>query len=122
METRIAHCPDCGRQVRLALTPGPAHLGHANLPDGPELVWLDACDCEGGVCRGVEASPAVMAARLARSGLVPEHFTHTRILCEGCDTVAEMEVLDGTHARCTLCGAINRWILDDLVEHGAVPA
>jgi hypothetical protein len=120
MDDRIVHCSTCGRQVRLALTMGPAHLGHANLPDGPELVCLDACGCEGGACRFAGTAPVVMTVRLARSGMNPEHFTHTHFRCGGCETVTEMEVLDGSLARCTVCGTINRWILDDLVEHGAV--
>jgi hypothetical protein len=118
MDTRLAHCPGCGRQVRLAWTSGPEHLGHANVPDGPELVCLDACGCEGGACHFAAVPPVVMTVRLARSGMNPDHFPHARFRCGGCEAEAEMEVLGGSMARCTVCGTINRWIVDDLVEHG----
>jgi hypothetical protein len=115
METRNAHCPRCGCQVRLTLTPGPEHLGHATLPDGPALVCLDVCDCEDGRCPLTGERSAVMVARLARSGLAPERFRHVRMACEGCGTETEMEVLAGSRVRCTVCGTINPWVMDELL-------
>lgn len=115
MNTRTEPCPRCGRHVRLAETDGPAHLGQATLPDGPELVCLDVC-CETGDCPLTHESAASMMSRLSRSALNPTRFAHVRLACDGCGLVAEMEVLDGTRARCTLCGAMNPWVVDELLE------
>jgi hypothetical protein len=120
METRNAHCPRCGCQVRLTLTPGPEHLGHATLPDGPALVCLDVCDCEDGRCPLTGERSAVMVARLARSGLAPDRFSHT--CASACERMRarrrRWRCWAGSRARCTVCGTINRWIVDDLVDHG----
>jgi hypothetical protein len=115
METGSADCPRCGCRIRLTWTGGPEHLGHATLPDGPELVCLDVCDCEDGACPVTGEPAAVMVTRLARSGLAPERFHHARMLCCGCDAETEVEVLAGTRARCTVCGTINPWVMDELL-------
>lgn len=115
METRNAHCPRCGCQVRLAWTESPAHEGHAPVADGGELVCLEVRDCEEGRCPLSGEPSAVMVARLARSGLAPERFRHVRMACGGCDAVTEMEVLGGKRLRCTVCGAMNGWMMDELL-------
>ena len=115
MNTRTEFCARCGRTVRLAETDGPAHLGQATLPDGPELLCLDVC-CETGACPLTHESAASMMARLSRSALNPTRFALVRLACDGCGLTTEMEVLDGTRARCTLCGAMNPWVVDALLE------
>jgi hypothetical protein len=49
----------------------PTHEGHASLPDGPELVCLDASDphCEG-VCPITNMAHTVMELRLGESGML----------------------------------------------------
>lgn len=119
MEPRLAYCSTCGREVRVALTAGPLHEGHANIPDGPELVCLDLEErCCGGECALSHEPSQVMAVRLARSGLREEPWPTTHLLCEGCDAVQEMEVLDDSTARCTVCGTLNAWIMAELMDHG----
>jgi hypothetical protein len=115
MESRSAHCPRCGCAVRLEWTESPLHEGHASLAEGGEMVCLDICDCEDGSCP-LSGEPApVMIARLARSGLAPERFRHVRMRCSGCDDETEMEVLTGSRARCTRCGSMNPWVVDELL-------
>ena len=121
MEKELAFCPACERQVHLAWTDAPLHEGHATLPDGPELVCLDRSEkCCGGTCPLSGMSGSVMALRLAKSGLAEGPHHTTRMRCDGCGQVAEMEVVDRTTLLCPLCGSVNRWILLELVDRGWV--
>jgi hypothetical protein len=67
----FAYCRACQRTVRVAYTPAPAHEGHANIPDGPEVVCLEANDpsCQG-VCPLTNMEHAVMQLRLNESGML----------------------------------------------------
>lgn len=115
----LAFCATCRRDVHLAWTPGPTHEGHANIPDGPELICLDVMEgCTGGTCPLTDLSRPVMALRLARSGMA--HPPTTRMTCGACGQAAEMEVVDRSTLLCPLCGAVNRWILLELAQRGWV--
>lgn len=46
MNAKLMYCETCNREVRVLYTPAPTHEGHANIPDGPELVCLEC----GGLC------------------------------------------------------------------------
>lgn len=119
MQTDKAYCPACQRHVELAWTPAPLHEGEANLAD-EGMVCLHLSDsCPGGACPLSQLPRIVMAVRLARSGL-REKWPNTRLRCEGCGEVTEMEVLDDSHLLCTVCGTTNPWILLELMEHGFV--
>lgn len=65
-----AYCRTCGHNVRVAYTQATTHEGHANIPDGPELVCLDLNDphCTG-TCPLSNLSHHVMEARMAESDL-----------------------------------------------------
>ena len=67
----IVYCRACQHNVRVAYTPAPTHEGHATLPDGPEVVCLDAADphCQG-VCPITNMSHTVMELRLGESGML----------------------------------------------------
>lgn len=112
METRKMFCPQCQHQVTVTLTPQPLHGGHASLPDGGKLVCLDfGAQCRDERC-AVSALPReVMAVRLARSGLRPDRLQHVRALCEGCEQVVALAVIDDSHAICPDCDTVNRWAM-----------
>lgn len=119
MQTELAYCPTCGRDVHLAWTPAPTHEGHATIPDAPEAICLDVVEgCTGGTCPLTHLARPVMALRLARSGL--GHPPTTRMKCEACGSVSEMEVVDRSTLLCPVCGTVNRWILVELATRGWV--
>lgn len=113
MESRKVYCPKCDHDVTVTMTMPPLHgSGHANLPDGGEMVCLDfGPRCTGAVCALSALPRAVMGVRLARSGLRPEQLETVRALCDGCATVQPLEIVDGTHAHCPACDAINVWTM-----------
>lgn len=112
MESRTLHCPKCQQDVTVAFTPAPLHGGHANLPDAGEAVCLDfGPDCSGSRCAVFGIPRVVMGVRLARSGLRPEQLERVRALCDGCQRVSELQIVDETHALCPDCGAVNRWAM-----------
>ena len=110
MEERKMFCAQCQQDVTVTLTPQPLHGGHATLPDGGKLVCLDfGPKCADRRC-AISALPReVMAVRLARSGLRPERLQHVRAVCEGCEELVELAVIDGSHAVCPECDVVNRW-------------
>ena len=105
METRTTFCSHCNKSVKLAITPAPTHGSHANLPDGGDLVCLDfGKGCDGGECPIAGLPSIVMGFRLARSEAEKnEPWPVVRATCEACGEVADLEVLDSSHAYCTSC-------------------
>ncbi len=120
MEAKQIYCPGCDRLVSITVTPGPAHGGHANLPDGPELVCLDFGEgCSEGSCPIAGVAPIVMAVRLARSGLrEADQWERVVAFCEGCAEPRDMEVLDGSHAYCEVCGSTRELLLLKTADGG----
>lgn len=110
MEISTVYCPGCNHKVRLTITP--AHRsGHANLPEGGQVVCLDFGEgCSEGACPLTGRPGLVMGVRLARSHLPHEPRTLTAH-CEACDQVAVMEVLDATHAICSICDSTNEYVI-----------
>lgn len=111
METLSVYCPKCDHDVTVTMTPHALHGGgQATIPDGGELVCLDfGRQCGGELC-AISAMPrVVMGVRLARSGLRPERLETVRALCDGCDRVEMLEIIDDTHAHCPACDTINTW-------------
>ncbi|MDX1673901.1 MAG: hypothetical protein R3314_03770 [Longimicrobiales bacterium] len=110
METRKMFCAQCQSHVTVTVTPQPLHGGHATLSDGGKLVCLDfGAQCVDRRC-AISALPReVMGVRLARSGLRPERLEHVQALCEGCERVTELSIIDPTHAVCPDCDTVNVW-------------
>lgn len=113
LESQVAYCPHCEKDIHVAVTPAPEHATHANVPDGGELVCLDVGEaCEGIICPLSGKSTLMMGVRLARAGEEPvEGWPHVDVICEGCGAKESMEVLDGTHAFCPRCKTTNTVML-----------
>jgi hypothetical protein len=122
MSTSTVYCTTCAKDVHLACTVAPTHLGEANLPDAPQLVCLSfGSRCAGGRCPISSLPAVVMGVQLARSGMEPEEPWRTiRMHCEGCERVTAMEVLDNVHAFCPECGSTNRWFKVNMGEEDYV--
>lgn len=111
MKTEVAYCSGCGHKVRLAFTDPPPHDGHANLPDGAEIVCLDYQEaCSGGTCPATGRPGIVMGVRLAKSHLADETFETVHARCDACVMVSDLEVIDENFALCTLCETTSRWV------------
>lgn len=110
-----AYCPGCDREVHLTLSRAPVHRGHANLPDGAEVVCLDFGEgCSGGRCPLTGSPGIVMAVRLAKSHMADGSFRTLVARCDACGNVAELEILDSTYAFCPICESTTQWILLDV--------
>lgn len=111
-ETRTLYCPKCSHDVTVTLSSEPLHGGHATLPDGGEVVCLDfGPECTSPLCAVFRVPRVVMGVRLARSGLRPERLEHIRALCDGCQRLVELQIIDETHAHCPECGTVNTWTM-----------
>lgn len=120
METQLVYCPGCNHKVRLVLTDAPRD-GHANLPDGAQMVCLDFGQaCGEGACPLTGRPGVVMGMRLARSRLKDDAFRHVHGQCGACGEMADLELVDQEHALCGLCGAPNTYVLLDLDDDSAV--
>lgn len=116
-----AYCPGCDREVHLTLSRAPSHRGHANLPDGAEMVCLDFSEgCSGGRCPLTGSPGIVMAVRLARSHLADEKFTTLFGRCDACGNVTELEILDDRYAFCPICESTTQWIRMNVDPEGTV--
>ena len=104
------YCSARDQEVRVVVTDDPTYDGQASLLDS-EIVCLEIGDrCSGGMCP-IDAQPAaVMDLRLAKSGLRPEHRTHVRTHCEGCDRETDMLLTVGGYATCEECGTTQRLV------------
>lgn len=104
MNTRIAYCSACDRDVRIALPDEPLFDGQANVAD-PEIVCLEIGEsCTGGLCP-IGAQPAtVMKARLVKSGMEYRIQPLVRSYCEGCSGESDFVVIDPQYAVCPSCG------------------
>jgi hypothetical protein len=115
------YCPGCNRAVQITMTRAPAHRGHANLPDGAEMVCLDfGAGCTDGRCPMTGAPGIVMGVRLAKSHLADEHFPRILGRCDACGNVARLEVLDEQFTFCPICESTTRWMRLDVDEDGSV--
>ncbi len=104
MNTHIAYCSACDRDVRIALPDEPVFDGQANLAD-PEIVCLEIGEgCTGHLCPIGAQPPAVMKVRLVKSGLGLRLQPFVRGYCEACSGDAHFVVIDTEHATCSTCG------------------
>jgi DNA-directed RNA polymerase subunit RPC12/RpoP len=125
MEKRTTYCSHCKKDVSLVMTLQPIqHGGHANVPDGHELVCLDfGRACEGGRCPLSGLPTVVMGVRLARSELTgSEPWETVHGVCESCGFPSELAMVGEASARCTLCGSVNRVVLLKLDDGTRVAA
>lgn len=113
MESRSTFCTHCKKDVHFVLTPSHPKQGHANLPDGNEVVCLDfGQSCEGGVCPLSGLPPIVMGVRLAQSGESKTGgWSIVYAVCEECELPAEFKVLGPESGVCSVCGTVNRLAL-----------
>ena len=112
MKERTMYCAQCDHDVNVTVTPQPLHGGQATLPDGGRLVCLDfGPQCRDERCAVSKLPRAVMGVRLAKSGFQPERMETVRAVCEGCDEIAELAIVDETHAVCPACETVNRWAM-----------
>jgi hypothetical protein len=108
MENQLAYCSACDKQVHIVVSPQPLHGGQANLEDGAEIVCLDFGQrCTGQSCPMSGLPSLAMGVRLARTELRGKGWKKIRALCAGCEQVTEMQLLDRTHAFCTVCKTTN---------------
>ena len=127
MKVQQMYCSGCDREVRVVLTAEPSVEGHATLPDA-EFVCLEIGDqCTGALCPLFALPPEAMKARLVRSGYEVEGLKHFEGLCDGCDRITDMVVLNREYCLCTECGSWNRWHMEatpmpiDVTRSGSTP-
>ena len=113
METRTTFCSHCNKSVKLGITPAAEHGGHANLPEGGDLVCLDfGAGCEGGECPISGLPSIVMGFRLARSQEdKSDPWPVVNATCDACGQKTDLEVLDSSHAYCTICGTTSTLLM-----------
>jgi hypothetical protein len=110
MKERTMFCPQCQNEVTVTQTPAPLHGGPANLPDAGRLVCLNfGPDCRDDRCSVSRLPKTVMGVRLARSDLDAENMEYVQAVCEGCERLVELAVVDESHAVCPDCETVNRW-------------
>lgn len=104
METHLAYCSACDRDVSIVITDEPVDLGQAPV-NGAELVCLDIGErCTGALCPIGATPPVVMAARLVRNGLRTTMQPIVKARCPGCDRVTDQVIADARCAICSECG------------------
>lgn len=112
METRKMFCSECKHDVTVTLTPRPLHGGQATLPDSGNLVCLNfGPQCRDERCAISSLPRVVMGVRLAKSGLRPQRLEHIQAVCEGCERLVQLTVVDETHAVCPDCETVNQWAM-----------
>ncbi len=110
MDISRVYCPGCNHQVRLTVTTE-HRTGHANLPEGGDVVCLDFGEgCSEGACPLTGRPGLVMGVRLAKSHL-PHDARSLTARCDACGMVAPMEVVDSNHAICSLCESTNEYLI-----------
>lgn len=106
METRTVFCSACDHDVKIMVTDEPSQDGHANLHDA-EVVCLEiGHHCTGSMCPVGATSPAVMAARLVRSGLRTKLQPLIKRYCIDCGDERDFVVIASSRALCTVCGGV----------------
>lgn len=120
MNTEVVYCPSCRHGVRIGVTDAHAD-GHANLPEGGQLVCLDFSGaCGEGTCPLSGSRGVVMGVRLAKSHLNDAAFQAVYGPCGSCGALVGLRMLDDRHAICPECESVNDYVFIDLEDGGAV--
>lgn len=105
MKVQTAFCSACDRDVRVVWSDDAGHDAQAPISDSECICLEMGVKCTGSMCPVGAQPPAVMAARLVRSGLAPVLLGPVVPLeCDRCLTVTSYAMIDATHATCTQCG------------------
>ena len=104
METQIAYCSACDRDVTVLVTNASVQDAQAPMPDA-EVVCLEIGEqCTGSLCPVSAVSPAAMRVRLVRSGRGSVMLPIVETECELCGRVTGHIVVSLEHATCKECG------------------
>lgn len=124
MKKHMTYCSHCEKDVHFVVTRSPAHEGHANLPDGGQVVCLDFGEqCENSVCPLAGLPSIVMGIRLARSGEEKTGgWSIVHAVCEECSFPAEFKMLGDDKGVCSVCGSVNPLTLLTLDDGSLVAA
>jgi hypothetical protein len=104
MKVQTAYCSACDRDVRVVWTPDAGHDTQAPITDSECICLEMGVKCTGAMCPVGAQPPAVMAARLVRSGLAPMFGPVFPLQCDRCLSVTSFAAIDASHATCTQCG------------------
>jgi len=113
MNTRVAFCSACDRDVQILITDAPVQDAQAPVGDA-EIVCLDIGDrCTGNLCPVGAVSSSAMMVRLVRSGARALVQPLVKAECEVCARVTDHIIVSPVYATCADCGTtVGR---DDLV-------
>jgi hypothetical protein len=104
METRMAYCSACDRDVQILVTDTAEHDAQAPIPDA-EVVCLEiGVRCTGGMCPVGAVSAAAMKSRRIRAGVNTATLPIVEATCLSCDRVTSHYLLDANYAMCAECG------------------
>jgi len=104
METHIAYCSACDRDVRIVLPDTPMHDAQAPVTDG-EIVCLEVGErCTGALCPIGAVSPTAMKVRRVRSGVRAVLQPVVKAECERCGRVTDYCIVSAEYATCVDCG------------------
>jgi hypothetical protein len=104
MKQQTAYCSACDRDVQVVFTDEAARDAQAPITDAECICLEMGVKCTGAMCPVGAQPPAVMAARLARSGLAPRFAPVQPLPCARCGRPTSHTILDHLHATCTVCG------------------
>ena len=104
MDTRVAFCSACDRDVRILITDSPAQDAQAPVADS-EIVCLEIGDrCTGHLCPVGAVSSTAMMVRLVRSGMRSVVQPLVKAHCESCGRVTDYIIVSPDYATCADCG------------------
>jgi hypothetical protein len=109
VKTQSAYCSACDKDVRIVIAEAQSADGQSRMNDS-EIVCLEiGAHCTGSLCPVGATSPAVMAARLIRTGLYTSVHPIIKMHCDGCGMESEFVTVDTQYASCTVCGTTIEW-------------
>ena len=105
MNTRVAFCSACDRDVEILIRDGPAQDAQAPVGDA-EVVCLDIGDrCTGNLCPVGAVSSTAMMVRLVRSGARSLVQPIVIAECSLCGRVTDHIIVSPLYATCAECGS-----------------
>jgi hypothetical protein len=104
MNTRVAYCSACDRDVELLVTETAMHDAQAPVADA-EVVCLDIGHrCTGALCPIGAVSSTAMMVRLVRSGARTVVQPVVKADCESCGRVTDHILVSPFYETCADCG------------------